>query len=268
MAGALILNELRQGLVKASLASLAVEGGVIANVIDQDATVGDPEPALEADLASNVLYALFIPRGQRARLYDAEGQLLADSYQVADEVEERELPPARKTGAPKPARPLFAPSSVQRMREARAGLAKELRSAMAGETVATTRLDEDGRRVVSISIPIRRVRAVLGVLTLEAGDVDQIVNAQRLALIPFILVAIGATLLSSAALTGLVSRPITRLARAADRVRLSRARAIALPDLAERRDEIGELTRSLEAMTHDLVRADGGDRALRRRCRP
>ncbi len=250
--GALVLNELRQGLVKASLDSLTVEGGVIANVIDQDATVGDPEPALEADLASNVLYALFIPQGQRARLYDAEGRLLADSYQVADRVEERPLPPARKPGQPPPGRPWFSRSEAQQARLAKRGLDDELRRAMAGETVATTRLDEDGRRVVSISIPIRRVRAVLGVLTLEAGDVDQIVDAQRLALLPFILVAIGATLLSSAALTHLVSRPVTRLARAADRVRLSRARAIALPDLAERRDEIGELTRSLEAMTHDL----------------
>ena len=43
---------------------------MIANVIDQDATVGEPEPALEADQASNVLQDLPIPRSQRARLYD------------------------------------------------------------------------------------------------------------------------------------------------------------------------------------------------------
>ncbi len=33
------------------------------------------------------------------------------------------------------------------------------------------------------------------------------------------------------------------------RVRLSRVRSISLPDLSRRRDELGDLTRALEAMT-------------------
>jgi two-component system sensor histidine kinase ChvG len=45
---------------------------------------------------------------------------------------------------------------------------------------------------------------------------------------------------------------VLRLARAADRVRLAGARAISLPDLARREDELGDLTRSLEAMTDSL----------------
>ena len=53
---------------------------------------------------------------------------------------------------------------------------------------------ENGERVVSVSIPIQHVQAVLGVLTLEAGDVDEIIAAQRAALMPFILIAIGVTL--------------------------------------------------------------------------
>ena len=74
--------------------------------------------------------------------------------------------------------------------------------------------------MVSVSIPIQHVRAVLGVLTLESGDVDQIVAAQRAALLPFILIAIAVTLLSSLLLTQLIAQPVLRLARAADRVRL------------------------------------------------
>ena len=90
-------------------------------------------------------------------------------------------------------------------------------------------------------------------LTLESGDVDTIVAHEREALIPFILIAIGVALLSSLLLTQLIAVPVLRLARAADRVRLSRARAIALPDLAKRDDEIGDLTRSLEAMTTTMA---------------
>jgi two-component system, OmpR family, sensor histidine kinase ChvG len=45
---------------------------------------------------------------------------------------------------------------------------------------------------------------------------------------------------------------VMRLSAAADQVRLQRARAISLPDLEDRRDEIGDLARSLESMTDTL----------------
>src|ERR1700722_11568698 len=52
--GALLLNELRQGLVNARVESLRTEGQLIANVIEKNATVGDPEPLLLADTASDL----------------------------------------------------------------------------------------------------------------------------------------------------------------------------------------------------------------------
>jgi len=58
--------------------------------------------------------------------------------------------------------------------------------------------------------------------------------------------------LSSVLLNNLIAQPVRRLSRAADGVRLSRARAISLPDLARRDDELGDLTRSLEDMTQAL----------------
>jgi len=124
--------------------------------------------------------------------------------------------------------------------------------ALRGQHVAGLRRSENGDRVVSVSIPIQHVQAVLGVLTLEANDVDAIIARERRALIPFILIAIAVTLSSSLLLTQLIAQPVLRLARAADRVRLAGARAISLPDLARRNDELGDLARSLEDMTHAL----------------
>ena len=248
--GALILNELRRGLVNARVDSLSLQGELIANVIDRAATVGEPEPALEADTASDILQSLFIPRSQRARLFDAEGKPLADSYVVADRVEIAPLPPARKPGEKPFAFPLQRrPQGPAAAQEA---LAKEVQRALGGRATAGVRIAENGKRVVSVSIPIQHVRAVLGVLTLEAGDVDEIIAKERAALAPFIAIAVLVTFLSSLLLTQLIAEPVLRLARAADRVRLSRARTIALPDLARRDDEIGDLTRSLEDMTHAL----------------
>jgi two-component system sensor histidine kinase ChvG len=250
--GALVLNELRRGLVNARMESLQLQGQVIANVIDQTATVGEPEPSLEADTAANVLQTLFIPRAQRVRLFDSEGHVLADSYVVADRVETSPLPPAKKPGDNGFNIDLGFHKPTRSQDAARQALADEVGRALRGETATGMRVSDSGKRVVSVSIPIMHVRAVLGVLTLEAGDVDEIIAAERAALIPFALVAMGVTLLSSLMLTQLIARPILRLASAADRVRLSRARAIDLPDLANREDEIGDLTRSLTGMTQAL----------------
>jgi len=251
--GALVLNELRRGLVNARIDSLTTQGELIANVIDRAATVGEPDPALEPERASDILQLLFIPRSQRARLFDAHGKMIADSFVISDRVEWKVLPPARKRGEPaftlqneeEGANPRIA-------QQARAELNTEVTRAMHGETVKGMRRAANGERVVSVSVPIQHVKAVLGVLTLEASDVDEIIARERMALAPFILIAILVMLVSSILLNRLIARPVRRLAFAADKVTLSRARAISLPDLSKRRDEIGDLSRSLEEMTDTL----------------
>lgn len=252
--GALVLNELRQGLVNARIDSLTTQGELMAAIIDQAATVGEPQPMMDPSYASLVLQMLANPKTQRARLFDPQGQPVSDSELVADRVEQRALPPARAHegggGVTLDLRPP-APRGAA-AQEARAALRAEVAKALRGQHVAGLRRSENGDRVVSVSIPIQHVQAVLGVLTLEANDVDEIIARERRALIPFILIAIGVTLASSLLLTQLIAQPVLRLARAADRVRLAGARAISLPDLARRNDELGDLTRSLEDMTHAL----------------
>jgi two-component system sensor histidine kinase ChvG len=254
IAGALVLNELRRGLVNARVDSLTTQGELIATIIDQAATVGEPEPAMDPATANQVLQLLANPKAQRARLFDAQGRLIADSDWVADRVEWRVLPPAKPRGQGGGfALDLSPGEGRSESAQGRKELTAEVGRALAGQHVSGLRRGADGERVVSVSIPIQHVKAVLGVLTLEARDVDAIIDRERAALIPFILVAITVTLISSVLLNSLIAQPVLRLARAADRVRLAGARAISLPDLSKRDDELGALTRSLEAMTHSLT---------------
>ncbi len=251
--GALVLNEFRRGLIQARIDSLTTQGELISYVIVRAATVGEPEPAMSVDQARDILQLLAIPRSERARLYNADGQIIADTDVIADKVVERPLPPARKPGHSTIALPwLRYFTEAERERRAHAQEMAEVRFAMGGRRVATLRTAETGGRLISVSIPIQHVRAVLGVLTLEAGDVNKIVAAQRAALTPFILIAMATMLGSSLLLNGLVAEPVRRLARAADSVRLSRAREISLPDISAREDEVGDLARSLESMTSTL----------------
>ena len=248
--GALVLNEFRQGLIQARLDSLRTQGELISKVIIIGATTD--APSMDSERAGELLQALFIPEAQRARLFDREGRLIADSYLVADRVEQRVLPPARKRGDLRLELPRDAKQGATQQAKAKDQLNKEVAKALTGQRVAGVRASPAGGQVVSVSLPIQHAKAVLGALTLETGDVDQIIAAQRRALMPFILVAIAATILTSLLLSALISQPVLRLARAADRVRLSRARAISLPDLAKRDDELGDLTRALESMTDAL----------------
>jgi two-component system sensor histidine kinase ChvG len=252
--GALVLNELSRGLINAKIDSLTTQGEFIANVIEQAATFGEPTPEIDPQRTRATLNLLFFPHAQRARVFGADGGMIADSYVIADQVTREPLPPAKRPNE-------FAiawhwpwshqetPETIQR---AKAELTAEVARAAKGTALAELRHAPSGERVVSVSIPLEHVQAVLGVLTLESGDVDEIIAAQRLALLPFILIAITVTLASSFMLSRAIAVPVMRLARAADRVTASRARAISLPDIAGRDDELGDLTRSLETMTSAL----------------
>ncbi|MBA4000651.1 ATP-binding protein [Brevundimonas sp.] len=250
--GALLLNEWRRNLIEARLESLTSQAELLANVLGElGITRGEPVPYLDGLAASQWLRDNFIPRGQRVRLYDQNGLPLIDSYAVTEQIPGEALDPALPAGAAPPAPPDPARESA-RIERARDALNEEVQRALAGDPQTSIRRAETGERVVSVSLPVRHVRDVLGVLTLEAGDVDETLDAQRRALMPFAFVALAVSLLTSLLIHLFVARPILRLSAAADQVRLQRARAISLPDLEERKDEIGDLARSLETMTATL----------------
>ena len=105
-------------------------------------------------------------------------------------------PPARR-GTPLPDTREADQKRSAAAERASEALLSEVELALDGEPQANVRRSEDGDRVVSVSIPVRHVQQVLGVLTLEAGDVDEILGAQRRALTPFALVALAVNLLAS-----------------------------------------------------------------------
>lgn len=249
LGGALALNEWSRGLIQARQESLTVQAELLSNVLGElGITQGDPYPMLDDRAAAFWLRDNFIPVGQRARLFDMDGLPVSDSYNVSDMIPGEPLPPAAPSGTAVEPQPDQAPRNAK----ADAELAAEVERALQGTPQAGLRQNEEGERVVSVSLPVRHVRQVLGVLTLEAGDVNETLAAQRRALMPFALVALAVNLFASLILHLFVARPVLRLSAAADQVRLQRARAISLPDLTARKDEVGGLARALEQMTDTL----------------
>ncbi|MEO1253063.1 MAG: ATP-binding protein [Pseudomonadota bacterium] len=119
---------------------------------------------------------------------------------------------------------------------------------------ASVRLDEEGELVVSVTVPIRRVQAIYGLVTAETGGIDDLVERARLSILPFFGLAMAAAILSSLVLTARIAQPIRQLAVAADRVRegIAAAGRARIPDFTRRKDEIGELSSSLKSMTQAI----------------
>ncbi|MFN0023585.1 MAG: ATP-binding protein [Parvularculaceae bacterium] len=148
----------------------------------------------------------------------------------------------------------FRRSAAQRTIEA------ELNEALASSPfaddpgAASVRFNEDGELVASVSVPVRRVQAIYGVVTAEIGGIEDLVSEARLAILPFFGLACAAAILSSLLLTATIAQPIRQLAVAADRVRegIAAAGRARIPDFTQRKDEIGELSGSLRSMTQAI----------------
>ncbi len=126
----------------------------------------------------------------------------------------------------------------------------EVTAALGGVKDVAARLTPDGDILISVATPIRdNTGEVIGVLHLRSGPgaVVQMARAQELGITKvFILAGILAVLLSLL-LAATVTRPLRRLAAAAERIRRGGA-STPMPELRDA-GEIGELSRVLHDMT-------------------
>jgi len=261
--GVLVLDEMRQGLIDARIANLRAQGELIAGVLEETATVGTPSPKMDSERARVVMNGLFLSdAAARVQLFDQFGTMITDSDILRDQVRVDPLAPVQEKRSFRFKLANWLTRSGEFLSELnpisktndlpRRSKAEEIATALLGETVAGERIDENNKRVVSVSVPVQHVVAVLGVVTVESDDVNEIITAEREALIPFIIVAVLVTLFSSLVLSLLIARPIRQLALAADRIRRGSAQRTSIPDFSGRRDEIGELSKSLTSMTNAL----------------
>ena len=132
----------------------------------------------------------------------------------------------------------------------------EVATALTGTSVPIVRINDKGEMVVSVAVPIQRMRAVLGVLLLSTrgGDIDNIVAAERWGIVRVSLFAAAITIVLSVILANTIAGPVQRLASAAERVRHSVKARAEIPDFTDRTDEIGHLSGALRDMTNALYR--------------
>lgn len=290
--GILYLTQFRAGLIDARVQTLLAQGEIIAMAIasqgtESDAINIDPERLLELQAgetyspSDNTLFGfefpvnpervapllrrLIAPTNTRARIYDRDGTLILDSHNLygRGDVLRFDLPP------PTVEPPGIVERTIIAIRKwlSRGDLPPyreigpengrsypEVGQALDGEKASVVRMNDRGEAIVLVAVPIQRLRTVRGALLLqtEGGDLDQTVEAQRLAILKVFLVAAGIMSVLSMLLASTIAGPVRRLADSADRVRRRVRARVEIPDFTQRRDEIGHLSGNLREMTRAL----------------
>ena len=128
----------------------------------------------------------------------------------------------------------------------------DIRTARDTPTVAATVWRAPDRTPIITAaspLPIRGPGAGVVMTTINAREITQTVRLERYRLGVVLLVVSIASVLLSLFLARTIVQPLRKLARAAVRVRVGRAREVVVPRLPERRDEIGMLARALSDMS-------------------
>jgi two-component system sensor histidine kinase ChvG len=292
VSGILYLNQFREGLIDARVESLLTQGEIIAGAVSASASVDtnsitiDPQKLLELQAGQSitpvpndedlefpidpekvapVLRRLISPTRTRARIFDADANLLLDSRHLYSrgQVLRFDLPPVENEEQTWSEwfttifNKVLQPGNLPLYKEAPGGdgsIYPEVMNALTGVRGAVVRTTEKGELIVSVAVPIQRFRAVLGVLLLstQAGDIDNIVHAERLAIMRVFGVATLVNVLLSLVLSSTIANPLRRLSAAAIRVRRGSKEREEIPDFSARQDEIGNLSIALREMTTAL----------------
>ncbi len=230
-----------------------------------DNSLSGIEFPINPERVAPVLRRLVSPTKTRAQIYDRDGVLILDSRNLygRGDVLRFDLPPpnAEKPGLMERAfiamRRWLGRGDLPLYKELGPENGKgypEVTQALNGLHASMVRVNDRGEVIVSVAVPVQRFRAVRGVLMLstQGADIDQMVEAERLAIVKVFLVAAGVMVVLSMLLAGTIAGPVRRLADGAERVRRRIRTRVEIPDFTRRRDEIGHLSGALRDMTNAL----------------
>ena len=243
--GFFYLDSYRSRIVDSRVAQTAREARLIGEAISSvDPTQRNP-----------LVLRLAADTGSRIRLFDDGGTTIVDSRTLGlrnfvlqdpdkedrDQVVARFLDAAIDVVVMAPRPPLY--------RERNEGQRwPDVAAAQVRRQVETTVWRAPDRTpVITAAAPLRAGGVVM--TTVNARDITRTVRIERFRLSMVLLVVSIVSILLSLFLARTIVRPLRRLARAAVRVRLGRAREVVVPRLPSRRDELGMLARALSDMS-------------------
>jgi len=230
--GLLYLGEYQRSLIAAELDDLRTQGQIFAAALGEGAVIdslGEGE-TLIPELGRQMMRRLVEPTHIRARLFDAQGKLIADSRVLRGPggmVQINELPPPGERGPLDrlsewlydavlglvPGQRHYPP--YEEAAAQNAGDYREVQQALLGEVENAVRRDRDsGGLVLSVAVPVQRYKQVLGAVMLsrDSSEIDQALRSARFEILKWFAIALSVTVLLSIYLAVTIARPIRRRA--------------------------------------------------------
>ena len=223
--------------------------------------------AIQPEKVAPILQRYSNASGQRARIYARDGTMIYDSAGFSNRVIRRDLPAVGEDKSPSIQSfwtrldSIFMPSNMPIYKEigrANGRAYPEVAAALDGQSMSLPLMmvNNRGSHIVSVAMPIQRMKAVQGALLLSTreGDIDGIRRKERHFFTWIFVVAVIATMLTALALAGTIARPMKKLSDAALDVKRNISAAKDLPTFPDHKDEIGQMASAFRDMTLALYK--------------
>ncbi len=265
------LDRYEDSLIQTELEGLERQATLFANALSEVAVARNPgtQNYLSITAVQNVIDRSALDSPARSRVFGTGGELLADSYRLPGRVPSVTTKPLASVSPniffqkflDKFFQDFFYSTTQQHVpnyQQHTIQLAQafpEVISALRGSSIKTVKATTTGRKLLTVAMPIRKkYKPVLGVLLLSSDDknINVAFNSYQKELIIAVAIAILITSALSLYLSRSITRPIRRLASAAEKIRSDRNGRHEISEVSERNDELGELSKALTQMTDDL----------------
>ena len=279
--GILYLGQYTESLIKGELESLQTETQFYAGALAEGAVrpvfqispipFSDPleTEALKHEMARRMVRRLGEMGTSRIRLYAMDGSIIADSHelsgpggvvvveQLGDAPYDRSFESLFKQSAMRfldiiPMQTKLPPYPEDQLADVYSF--PDTQNALLGNLSSTGWFKKDGRIILTAAAPIQKIKQVMGVVLLirDGSELEAAIDEVRIDVFRVFLGSLGITVILSIYLSGLIGQPLQKLAAAAEAIRLGKSRQVEIPDLSNRKDEIGELSSALRDMTQAL----------------
>jgi two-component system, OmpR family, sensor histidine kinase ChvG len=273
VAGFLFLDTYEEQLLKEQEDSMVQQGRILASALSE-------KGVLFHKYSKDILIRLNRKTDARLRIINREGLLIADSSSIL--VHEEKESPGEEPGtgiteteeeeetdwlydiATLPFRlyrrffqpPLPVLEETEFYSNEKIIMGPEVKAALEGRYKAVWRLSAGGQRSVTFfsALPIYNKDQVIGAVLVSQSTYKILQNLYevRLDIFKVFLITVGAAIIISFILSATIARPLKKLRNEAEAILDRRGRLTRLFLHSRRKDEIGDLTRTLEGLTRRL----------------
>lgn len=267
--GILYLGQYQNGLIEARLETFETEVTLISAAISEDAIEESSFGTfLNHEKAIGMAKRLSQSASKQIRIFDADGQRLGDSFEGLSPEEIRYIEEAGYNSRQ-------LPESIKVLKNMAGfiiGLLPDRRvlpyypettsdkaadypnvpDALSGQVSLSAWYDSRDKIFLSAASPLHQGNTIAGaiLITRTGQDIEDDIGGVWLDILRIFAATLVITTLLSIYLSGVIARPLKKLASAAEDVR--RGKGGEIPDLSHRHDEIGELSIVLRDMTNAL----------------